>query len=511
VIPRLRRDQQIRHLADEWPQLKGHGPLDARHLFQGRARHRKLVVVVDDGLLEKEADGLFSQRRLLTNLLTHPYVVCYRHSDEGPPADEVRDGPARGFRTAPGWIITEILDEGALVEVPHGEAVTTTHVWPNQLTIAYRDRKSTSYAELVPGEAADQRKRDAVAVGAADELGADIYVSERPYVAERLAVRTEGVTCVDIPGALAVLGLYFRSQDTYPVHRGAPLGNRGMNKDWYSWVATHQAIPSARDWFASYEKHVGDSRNMKVVGLGSTMLRRVQRALWARDAVHIALNSPSGRDATSDALASFDEFLLLMNAAVDAQARMVHHLLELDGKEYRANWDQRRWIDEVRNAHRPLADAVARRTPAFAAIRMLSVLRNSIHGEALSDLTVSSSGARQSDILLLLDAVEQDVVYAAAREAGGPDSWGISRSPLGGGVAASIDMLIERLFHETATALTDLMARTPIQYAPHMVLPVSHPQNRSGKPTDPFRDEHRLSIAWQLGFEDRLAELRART
>jgi hypothetical protein len=87
-----------------------------------------------------------------------------------------------------------------------------------------------------------------------------------------------------LPEALALVGLYLRSQQAFIIWRGADgFGSFNMNEGLYYWVGTRELLPTAWRWFAAYVHQSNATNDATLLGLGESLLRRVQRALEARD------------------------------------------------------------------------------------------------------------------------------------------------------------------------------------------------------------------------------------
>src|SRR5207245_9563844 len=133
--------------------------------------------------------------------------------------------------------------------------------------------------------------------------------------------------------------------------------------------------------------------------LRGSMFQRVQRALEARDAIHLALNQVQNNDTQQDALSNLDVVLVLLMGAVDVAARVAHRCLSLSTGEHLAAWQKDSWLKKVKAAAPDLAKVVASGTSASQVLEILRLLRNSVHGAALQGLAAVGPGRNRASLL----------------------------------------------------------------------------------------------------------------
>ena len=73
--------------------------------------------------------------------------------------------------------------------------------------------------DLPPDVAADRRERDALAADVATAVEADLFITERPYLFGTKRIHVPAVTLCQTPEALAMIGLYLRSQGEFILWR----------------------------------------------------------------------------------------------------------------------------------------------------------------------------------------------------------------------------------------------------------------------------------------------------
>jgi hypothetical protein len=247
--------------------------------------------------------------------------------------------------------------------------------------------------------------------------------------------------------------------------------------------------------------HAHGGGDERLIYLGGSLLQRVERTLRARDAVHVALNQPQNNDTADEALAAFDESVLLLMGAVDAAARVAHAVLGLAVPTHLVGWQRKQWLTELKKAHPTLAAVVAPGTAADATLKILRLMRNTVHGEAMSALTGGTGSLGTVKTRMSMPGVDQVELRAAVSAAGGEASWGISFER--GGIRAEIDVLLERILCEVVETLNILMEETPVEKLAHVALA----PDRCRAPDDPndavWSATNRLGVAWQLGLKGR--------
>jgi hypothetical protein len=469
---------------------------------------RKLVVLIDAELLASSDDATLSQNVLLTGLLTHPYVELLRFSNEGPPPNAPRQAfepPGVSRSAAKGWVELEATNNhgvrGLVYATSSGVSYTGVYGdWTG--SFARTDISTPIYADLSPSEAANRRESDMLALGVAGAVHADLFITERPYLFAR-RFPAQGVTVCMRSEALALVGLYLRSQQAFIIWRGSDgTGTFTMNGGLYFWVGTRELLPSAWRWFAACVHQSSTTNDQTLLELGESLLRRVQRALEARDRFHQAFNLPQNNDTARSVLSELDAILVTLMGAVDASARVAHQVLGLSGTPRNAGWqNSRQWLPTVATAEPGLAALFDSGSEHFHALAILRIMRNSVHGQMIRSIAVQQSG-RMLETAIMLPAGDETEIMTAMDALGGRSSWGASKGPS----RCLIDpgTFIEILFPRVLTLLNEVMDNTPVEQLSHANLTQADcnppaPSPGSGG-MDTFSEINRLSIRWQLGF-----------
>lgn len=500
MIKRLKSTDDGRRHEEQWPEVSEHRR--EQHLYAGRRPFRKMRVMVDFALLEaapeREAP---TDRQLLTELLEHELVSTFRYADDGPPPG-IAPEPDGTFK---GWAVVEgpRRERGWTVIFSSApDSCERAGAMGNAPDVAESDVGAPVYAEMSPQDAGRRRRLDALAAQvAAQALGADLYVTERPYLHAATWDLARGVAVCRPEEALAVLGLYFRAQGVFPVGR-----NYHFNRGLFFWVGMRELLREAWKWFNACVQHSSNTHDDGLMVLGGSLLQRVDRALETRDQIHLALNQPQNNDTQDAALSNLDVMLVLLMAALDVAARVAHRVLQLPpSDEYRAAWQNQKkgkWIDQVRQGSPALAAVVDPLSRGEAVLTILRLLRNSVHGAGLQGVAYLSAPRRLESLVALPDG-DREKVRSAMLALGGLDGWGV-RLVEGDRLHLDPGVLADRLMNEVVWLLNELMKQTPVERLPKVALNGTDCQPPTGPPGRAMWDEFapwaRKSIRWQLGL-----------
>jgi hypothetical protein len=480
----------------EWPDFEAEKPST---VFSPQPPLRKLVVVIDHQLLEASALSRSTACELLGGLLSHPYVEVFRIGDDGPPAGDERLVTETETSYVPGWIAWTESPSGTgdipfVQATEDGKRVSRRTLVGNADELAAADQDSGAYQERGESEAAAQRVRDVRALEAAREAGADLFITERSYLHGLSWDLARQVVVASSESALPLVGLYLRRQGIFLTYRSTDgRATASLGRGLFYWVGTRDLLPAGWRWFSACVH--ADPEHDQLVHLGQSLLQRVQRALRDRDAVFWALNQPQNNEIAEEALDSLDGVLLGLMAAVDVTARVAHRALALDSNEYRAGWQNKRWLSEVAETSPDLAALVAPGTPGANTVEILRLLRNSIHGAALQPLAVSSQFQERDATLVGLPPDDAQRLVAAMDAVGGRRAFGL-RITLPDRVHADPGKLTDAIFTRTVDLLNQLMEKTPVEsFAGAVATDDAAPPN-----DDIFGSQPRESIRLQLGL-----------
>lgn len=442
---------------------------------------RKMVVMVDVDLLPN-ADLTTTPRTLLADLLSHPFIRCYRYSDAAPPEDP---SPVPCNTEPPHDACIRLRDD-------------TAQYWDGV-------RVHQEHLNLDP-EIPDRHVADVRASTVAGRVGVDIFVTEREYLlGAKRWMRHPTVwhygapepPCFNVRDSLALVALYLRSQGRYwnaeDSSDGGATGYTGKARFYRR--AARAVVPAAWRLYALFPTKNAAPSVKRCGTLTSSLFLRLEFALCARDKVHQALNQSEDIYSGYEAFVEFDNCLVLLMGALDACAQIAHHILTARTGESRMNarkasWQNDRWLDILDATYPDLAAPLKRGSFGRQVLKILLSLRNTVHKESLSatgSTEVMDFGYRP---LLRLPSAEQQEICRAIEDLGGEQAWGITKDS--GTMTADPGMFFEQIFPRTMQLLNELIERMPLGDLPQLTLPsdTSTPVSHN----DDF-------LRWQLGLD----------
>ncbi len=439
-------------------------------VFVPRPGLRKLRVVIDVDLLERlRARHADEAHSLLASLVHHKFITLLRYADHGPPACEIAQNTSNWPGTPNGWVIGPTTippdDSGGSAWVRYafdgrGGQIRGFFHGARQ---AADDSASRVYANGPPDAGATQRAADVIAASCAYAVGADLFITERPYLFAATWDTAGGVLAMRPLDALPLVGLYLRAQEQFTVRQahGGLGGGINMNRGGFYTAATYDLLPSLARWYGACEAHRAAVGGDELVFLAGSIVHRFQRALQDRDRVWFSLNRPTVGDASEDALDALDDVLLRLMGAVDITARVARVVLGLDDSWRLRGWTSNRFRCEVRKAAPPLADLFASNTDCRRTLNVLARLRNSIHHTSLPEIRVSQGRGSHRTWVGLRDD-EKDVVLEAADTLGGREAWGVVQ-PTPGEFLVDPGRLADQLAIHTAKLIVTVQEATPVE------------------------------------------------
>lgn len=464
---------------------------------------RELVAVVSDEVLA-ESDG--GRAALLLGLLHDPTIRLLRYADHGPPPDVDRREVMHFGEVADGWLMVHDAGsrDGGSVVFTSASGVTRSRIGSSEAVRFAASDGAELYFHLGSERAARaQAERDALCAVAAEAAGADLLITRRRVALDPPFSFVRGPLAVLSPeDALPIVGLYLRRQGSFVVWRGADgVGTSTMNRGLFYLVAARDQLPSGWRWMSRCAFADQLSGDQTLSWLGTSLMDRVVRSLEARDQLHCALSQPQDNDIAGDALMFLDLILVSLMGAFDAAARVAHIVLEQPENDlYRAAWQADRWRRRWSTMAPGLAEFLDDGGRPQTLLTVLRLLRNSVHGEALSPLSISmKSPQRRDDTLVGLPRRERVQLEDALGQLGGLGAWGI-REMIPDRLHADARVLVERLVPAALAVLDGIMQRTPVErlpVAPDADLSDGPPSGRT-----PFAAQTREAIRWQLGLRE---------
>jgi hypothetical protein len=323
-----------------------------------------------------------------------------------------------------------------------------------------------------------------------------IFVTERPYLYQA-KFGSLPIKLLRPAEALAIAGLYLRSQGVYSVFRNQDV-NFSMGRNVYYSVGAVELLPAVWRWSEACRQESRAIDDETLSALAGSLLHRVRRALEARDELHRVLNRTQDSETRTSVLASLDMVFLLLMAASDITARVTHRVLGLGDNTYEAGWQRRRWLKKVKKRDENLAALVSEDTAGFHVINVLSTLRNSIHAEALQSLLAQGSSTPPVTLFNVPAAQLPELADMINNLGGGP-AWGM-REIRSGELHADPGVFIDQLFVRMFDLLNVIMWSTPVERFPNVKCTLRDSPPDPDRALERYSETNRNSIRWQLGF-----------
>lgn len=192
--------------------------------------------------------------------------------------------------------------------------------------------------------------------------------------------------------AAALLGLYLRAHNDYTVAVDGSDATFLEDKRFYP-AAALAALPRYLGWLGGAVATWQARNDPRPFALLKGFGIRLGHALRARDYFNVRMRSRWPEDAWDEALFFFETALVNLNGALDAAARFCHLAFGLTGPLASANWSRASWREDLTTVApelRRLLDPAS--GPLVACRTLVSVLRNYVHAEALTEELQSGDG-----------------------------------------------------------------------------------------------------------------------
>lgn len=466
-----------------------------RAIFEPSNGSRDLRVVMDKADWRLDGDG--SPVRELLAGLSQANGIHSLNFDGRPRGEGEEDWLTNPTRAREGWVEVAAAEPGSPythdVIYRHDGAVTVTAI-SGDVARGELATSDPTYAELEPETAARRRNADAVLLGAADAVSADLVVTERPFLlGGHWFSSLQPMACTPEEG-IALISQFLRLRGTYPA---AATGANGItirfDRGLFFWVGTRALLPEGWRWFSHCVAAEGDGHSQDLVITAQSVFQRIQRSLIARDTLRWQLTLPQNNDVADDALSEVDRILVYLVGAFDAVGRVSHRVLGLAGNEYGAGWQKENWLRKVQTSAPDLAAAMAPGTEAADLFEVVRLMRNSVHGAGLQALGLARGVGRREGTGVSLPIAETQRLLELLTTRGWSDTWGLTEFYRGRFYVAP-DAFIEHLLRASVPVLNDLMRLTPVERL------LDAPATSTGEPPmdGPFAHGH--SVLMQLGF-----------
>jgi len=341
-------------------------------------------------------------------------------------------------------------------------------------------------------------KADAELGLVAEAAGADLLITTKPILVSppvRLLRYTLALTPAE---ALPIVGLYLRTQRTFIVERSRDFDDAlHLNRGLLYWIATRALLPAGWRWMSACMQQSSASGDETLSWLSTALHTRVERALRTLDHVKALTLRPQHNDVADETLEMLDLLLFSLAGAFDASALVAARTLDVDATPSRTSWQHREFRGAIRHEHPALADIFAADSASLALLRVLTDLRNSVHGEAISPMITSVQFERSKGLIVGLPRNRTDRLRNDFACLGGTAAWGVVElTP--GRLFAQPDTLAHQLVVRCVAVLDDLLSATPIDRLPL----VDRARIQSAPPRDDQLWSARTAerVLWQMGL-----------
>lgn len=423
-------------------------------------------MVIDAHLIDGLDDGdLHSPAVFLGGLLSHDMVRLLRYADEGPPADRPRTSE-HAPDAVRGWVVVRGYQPDVhmwSVVVDDGKTVMETGFGGDFPDAAERDPNDSIYSDLDRSDAAARRRADVIAAQAAAAAKADVFITTRPYLFSVGWEVAYGLLVATPTQALPLVSLYLRAQGEFIDWRSLDgTGTSTMNRGLFYQRSVIALVPRLFGALVVFAERAW-AGNADTLRLTQAIFGRLQQALVARDEMYWALNRPQNWDVAFEVLTAFDLALLTLMGAVDASARLAHHLLGIGSGQHDAGWHRNKWRKQVANRCPTIVAAVEAEN-RLDALTVLRKLRNTIHA-ALIDPIAVARGQVHVTTRIELPASDAETILASIDRLGGREEWGVeSHGP--GHHHADPAELLDHLLVRLTPMLNDVLAAMSSDHFP---------------------------------------------
>lgn len=469
----------------------GRGPV----LFEPSNGSRDLRVVVDEAGKPVEGENV-RVRELLAGLVQAKGVHSFSF-DGRPRGEGDEDWLTNPIRARDGWVEVAEAEPGAPYThdvVYRRDGAVTASAISGDVARGELAVSEPTYARLEPEVAARRRRADAVLLGAADAVGADLLITERPFLlGGHWFSSLQPMPCTAAEG-VALVSQFLRLRGTYPADATGAHGitlrfNRGL----FFWVGTRALLPEGWRWFSHCVEAESGEQRQDLVVTAQSVFQRIQRSLVARDTLRWQLTLPQDNDVADDALSEVDRILVYLVGAFDAVARVSHRVLGLAGNEYGAGWQKEGWLRRVGASAPDLAAAISPGSEAAHLFEVMRLMRNSVHGAGLQALGLARGMGRREGTGVSLPIGETERLLELLEARDWSDTWGLTEFYEGRFYVAP-ESFIEHLLRASLPVLNDLMRLTPVERL------LDRPTASTGLPPTDGPFAHGDNVLMQLGF-----------
>ncbi len=459
-----------------------------------------MIVVVDARLL---ARSLHDEKvKYLLELLAEEPIQAHLYAYHGPPhhaqAVVAVDTGVEGIRD---WVITRPSENGEKLDAIYLKDGVPTRVPTESIDRSFLHMLETGpVTEGLRDELLAQARIDALGLLVSRAIRADLYITDHPLLVDSESGFWRGTTVMEPHSAIPIVGLYLRLQEKFVLSRSPAIGMRNFpvrhverDRMWFYWEAAQLLLPARHRWEFGCRLYSSVTNDTALSSLPTSLIWRIDQVLRARDRLLATLALvPRDHGPADEAMTELDQRRIWLMAAFDITARVAHHALGMPLEDaWQAGW-QRRWLKEVAKLDKALADLMRHNREGEFVISIVSELRNSLHGQALSaGSTIPVVGKHALQPLVELPQSSRERVVAAIDALGGQSIWGVVYPFPDAPPHIHPGIFVEQLLPRALSVLNALMNATPVhQDVDPERIPRALPR---------MQLDHR--VMWQLGLE----------
>lgn len=363
-------------------------------LFTGTQPARDLLVVVDGDIADFY--HLVHPKTLLEKLLSGQHVAAYSFSNDGPPAGYERKHHKFMGEYVPGWINNNASSDGGMMRFSftYGDekCLHDQAVFGDRFEIANRDTEARSYNGLSAKDSALRRVQDFDALSVASEMGADMFITNRPYLIERRD-RMERLCKVRICSEeepLPLLLFYLRSHGDFYLYMNSNFASTMEDEHAFFRMAAMSRFPVFWQWEQAAELISDTEVKVKFIQNYQAILRNLEHILIARDRVGILASQAAYPRVQSDLLFLFVDDLVTLSGLLDSLALQADLSNRMNTDRMLVSWNNKSWRKKLKQ-HSQREDWPLLEDTALSYIGLLAGLRNSVHGDPLNAISILES------------------------------------------------------------------------------------------------------------------------
>jgi hypothetical protein len=230
--------------------------------------------------------------------------------------------------------------------------------------------------------------------------------------------------------ACALLGLFLRAHNDFTVRVEGNHATFLSYEKFYRGAAI-AALPDFEQTLRSVWAIWHEDQRKKPFELLRGVETRLGRALMARDYVNVRIRHWRPDETWDEILYFFESLLLSLGGALDALARLLDATAGLESDPSSVGFRKGRWCRRITDQAADLVDLLADDSHLCAVVNLIAILRNFIHGQALSAELMNDDGHPHvidyGPGVLALSGKAAEELISAASHTGGSSAWGIEQ------------------------------------------------------------------------------------